>query len=162
MLGWPFGARCVYGEGTSPRDLPWHSCWCISCCARCFSRRWKRPSPVTFWSAFLWFSRSPRSFSRSLPSRCSDGLQRGSVAFSPCQRQRGRSIQVLFLGGCRMNRNAVHLRKFLFHAVFQRRRHIVHLGDEKSASHRAMARGKNMVLHLPHAHVVTIHELVVF
>jgi len=59
-----------------------------------------------------------------------------------------------------MNGDTVNLRKFLFDTVFQRDGYIMNLGNRQCASHRAMARSEYVVLHLAHAHVVTIYELV--
>ena len=61
-----------------------------------------------------------------------------------------------------MNRDAVDLRKFFFHAVFQRGGYVVDLGNRQRAAHRAMAGSEDVVFHLSHTHVVTIYEFVKF
>src|SRR5271155_2787684 len=61
-----------------------------------------------------------------------------------------------------MNRDAIDLREFFLDAVFQRGGYVVDLGNGQRAPHRAMARGKDMVLDLAHADVVTIYELIKF
>src|SRR6266436_9080782 len=50
----------------------------------------------------------------------------------------------------RMDRHSRDLRKLFFHAVFQRRRHVMHLRDRQRALHSAVAGSEDVVLHLAH------------
>ncbi len=61
-----------------------------------------------------------------------------------------------------MNRDARDLREVLFHAIFQRGRDVVNLGNGQVAIHRAMAGDQDFVLHQPHAHFVAVRQLLKF
>ena len=55
-----------------------------------------------------------------------------------------------------MNCYAINLRKFFLHAIFQRGAHVVYLRYRQFPAHHAMAGSENMMLDLPHQHVMGV------
>src|SRR5437660_10474139 len=72
----------------------------------------------------------------------------------------GRGGGLAILGGFRVDGDAINLLKLFLYTIFQSGGHIVDLRDGQLALHGAMARDQNMMLDLPHADVVAVHQFI--